>query len=84
MSRGDSWIFRRACGCAFGLVDVNARADTLSKAWKAMYPTVRERDAALDRGVTVTREAWEDYNAAGVYGQLGGKTPCPHNAEVAS
>lgn len=81
MSCGDSWIFRAACGCAFGLVDVNKRADTLSKAWRAMYPTVGERDAALDRGVTVTRQAWEDYRHT-VYAELGGTHHC-QNAEVA-
>jgi hypothetical protein len=79
MSRGDSFIFRNPCGCAFGLQDVTAQVDTPSKAWKAMF-TAKERDAAVDRGVTVTREPWEDYRHT-VYAQLTG--PCPHAAVTA-
>lgn len=85
MSRGDSWIFRHACGCAFGLVDVNRFAPNEDKVWSAIYDTAAEQRDAVRRGVTVTREAWEDYSAAGVYEQLSGRWVCPHkSAEVAS
>lgn len=84
MSRGSSWIFRRGCGCAFGLSDLRHGVMTEDAAWRSMYPTAAERKAAKDRGVIVSLEAREDYSAAGVYDQLSGKTPCPHrNAEVA-
>ena len=81
MSRGDSWIFRHACGCAFGLVDVTSRADTASRAWREMFETVRKRDAALDRGVTATREPWDQYRHT-VYDQLRGG--CPHGTTASA
>lgn len=75
MSRGRSWIFRYKCGCAFGLVDEGTRSDTPSKAWKSMFPTVRERDKYLDMGVTADLQPWEEYQAT-VYDQL--RDGCPH------
>lgn len=84
MSRGDSWIFREACGCAFGLSDVRRGVTTEDQAWDSMDYTPAELRAAVRRGVYVTREAWEDYSRAGVYEQLAGKWQCPHKtAEVA-
>lgn len=77
MSRSDSWIFRDACGCAFGLSDITSVRDTSeASAWRRMYDTAAERREAKARGVTATREAWEDYSAAGVYDQLAGKHVC--------
>lgn len=84
MSRGDSFIFREACGCAFGLTDVRGRVQDEAAAWRSMDYTAAEKRAAIARGVTVTREAWEDYSRAGVYEQLSGTWKCPHRAEVAS
>lgn len=75
MSRGSSWIFRHRCGCAFGLVDFGTRSDTPSKAWKSMFPTVKERDRHLDAGTTATLEPWEQYQGT-VYDQL--RDRCPH------
>lgn len=84
MSRGDSWIFREACGCAFALSDVRRGVTTEDQAWNSIYDTAAEQRDAARRGVTVTREAWEDYSRAGVYDQLSGKWVCPHkNAAVA-
>jgi hypothetical protein len=84
MSRGSSWIFRHACGCAFGLSDLRRGVMTEDAAWRSMYPTAAERKTAKASGVTVTLETWEDYSAAGVYDQLSGKWTCPHRgAEVA-
>lgn len=40
-----------------------------------MYDTAKERKAARERGVYVTREAWEDYRHT-VYDQL--RAGCPH------
>ncbi|GAA2346640.1 hypothetical protein [Dactylosporangium salmoneum] len=84
MSRGDSFIFRERCGCAFGLTDVRRGVTTEDQAWRSMEYTAAEKRAAIARGVTVTREAWDDYSRAGVYDQLSGKAPCPHRTEVAS
>lgn len=84
MSRGESFIFRDACGCAFGLVDVRPRAATEDAAWKAMFDTATEREEAKARGVHSTREAWENYRHT-VYEQLSPKWRCPHRtAEVTS
>lgn len=83
MSRGDSFIFRYACGCAFGLSDVRPRAETEEAAWRAMYDTAAERKAAKAAGVTATREAWEDYSRADVYEQLSGDWKCPHKVVTA-
>ncbi len=83
MSWDSSWIFRQACGCAYGLSDLRAGVTTEAQAWQSMYDTAAERKAALARGVTVTLEEREDYSRAGVYEQLSGKTPCLHGAEVA-
>lgn len=74
MSRGDSWIFRAACGCAFGLADIPAY-DTEDKVWQAMYDSARERREAVAAGVHVTREAWEDYQHT-VYDELRGLHRC--------
>ncbi len=84
-SRGDSWIFRHPCGCAFGLSDITSVRDTSeASAWRRMYDTAAERREAQARGVTATREAWEDYRHA-VYEQLSGSWVCPHKtAEVTS
>lgn len=75
MSRGDSYIFRAACGCAFGLTDVRPGVTTEEQAWKSMYPTARERKDAAARGVHATREAWETYRHT-VYDQLRGTHHC--------
>lgn len=80
MSRGDSFIFREKCGCAFGLTDARPGVQTEAAAWRSMYDTVHEMSAAIARGVYVTRQAWEDYSAAGVYDQLSPKWVCPHTA----
>lgn len=76
MNRADCWIFRRACGCAFGLADADRRHPTLSAAWRAMYPRVRERDTAMDAGVTVERVPFAQMGP--VYDQLKGDYVCPH------
>ncbi len=81
-SRGESFIFRDECGCAFGLADVRPYVATEDAAWKAMFDTAAERKAAKARGVYVTREAWENYRHT-VYDQLSPKWQCPH-AAVAS
>jgi hypothetical protein len=77
MSRGESYIFRHACGCAFGLADVVHEVTSDEQAWTHMYDTAAERDHARSLGVYVTREAWEDYRHT-VYDQL--RTTCAHQA----
>ncbi len=83
MSRGDSFIFRNPCGCAFGLADVGWGSTTEADAWAAMYDTAAERREAKERGVFVTRQAWEDYRHT-VYDQLSPSWRCPHVPAVAS
>lgn len=56
------WIFRDPCGCPFGVLDVTA-AGTRSKAWREFYDTAKERNAAVDRGVTVDEVDHDTYVA---------------------
>jgi hypothetical protein len=77
------WIFRRGCGCAFGLLEGSCAAIEYD-AWKHFYERVREIRAAQARGVTVERMSHERY-VAEVYPQLRGDVPCRHaSADVPS
>lgn len=71
MSRGESFIFRAACGCAFGLAD----SPNEDAAWRAMYDTARDQREAAAAGVHVTRERWDDYRHT-VYDELRGQHRC--------
>lgn len=71
------WIFREACGCAFGVLDVSA-ADTRSKAWREFYETAKLRNAAIDRGVAVDGPVDHDMYVAQYMPMIRGDVVCPH------
>jgi hypothetical protein len=73
------WVMRTACGCPRGVVNAEV-APTQSAAWKEFFPRVRERDAAMDEGITFEHIGWDDYRA-NVSPLMTAK--CPH-AEVTS
>ena len=75
MSRGKSFIFRAACGCAFGLADIGWGIGSEGDAWNMIYDTAEERREAKAAGVHVTREAWEQYRHT-VYDELRGQHRC--------
>lgn len=62
MSGRMEWVFRDGCGCPFGVLS-GTEASTISGAWKQFYETARERDAAMDRGVTAELMPFEQYEA---------------------
>lgn len=70
------FVFRSRCGCPFGVVE-GSYAGSPSRAFKMMYETQRERDAAIDRGVTVEHMSHERYTAE-VYPQMLSGYRCPH------
>lgn len=70
------WIFRNPCGCPFGVLDVEV-ADTRSKAWRVFYSAARERNSAVDRGVTVN-DIDHDAYVADVMPMMFGSYVCPH------
>lgn len=71
------WIFHDPCGCPFGLTEYRPRVDSPSKAWKDMYDRQRERDAAVDRGVTVELVDHDRY-VREVYPLMRSSYQCPH------
>jgi hypothetical protein len=83
------WVFRHPGGCFFGVLEATRwptrggpRTLTRSEAWKAFYDTARERDAAMDRGVSVEHMSHERY-VAEVYPQMRGDYRCPHTTTTA-
>lgn len=75
----DVWVMRSACGCPRGVADVS-HTPTQSAAWKEFFPRVRERDAAMDEGVTFERITWDEYRATISPAMT---KPCPHKAVAA-
>jgi hypothetical protein len=80
------WIFFLRCGCPSGLVEAvrfplrgNGRVMTRSEAWKNYYFTARERDAAMDAGVTAELMDHEQYERE-VYPKMFPSYRCPHAA----
>jgi hypothetical protein len=81
VTRRRDWVFRHACGCPFGVLVAErggaGRVLTRSEAWKDFYATARERDEAMDRGVTAELMDHERYSAE-VYPQMRSEYRCPH------
>ena len=76
MSERTEWVFRHACGCPFGVLSGHV-APTISKAWKEFYFTARERNGAMDRGVTVEHMPHGRY-VTEVSPKLRNDYQCPH------
>jgi hypothetical protein len=71
------WVFRDPCGCAFGVLDFGPHAGTRSKAWRDFYDTAKERNAAVDRGVTCDEVTHEVY-VADFHPMMRTDWTCPH------
>ncbi len=49
------WVFFDPCGCPFGVLEARRGRGTYytrSEAWREFFDTAKERNAAMDRGVT--------------------------------
>ncbi len=57
------WVFRNPCGCPIGVLDIDRDTDTRSKAWREFFETAKERNAAMDRGVTSDEMSHAEYVA---------------------
>lgn len=77
MSERTHWIFKDPCGCAFGVLDTSA-ADTRSKAWREFYEVAKDRNAAVDRGVTIAGPVGHDVYVAEFMPMLRSDWACPH------
>jgi hypothetical protein len=80
MSERTQWVFRHPCGCPFGVLEGRV-APSLSRAWKEFYETTRERDRAMDRGVTVEHMSHDRY-VVEVSQKLSLSYACPHDVAV--
>jgi hypothetical protein len=76
VSDNTDWVFRHACGCPFGVVTGRV-APTRSKAWKQLFWTAKERDEAMDSGVTAEHMTHDQY-VADVSPKLSWDYRCPH------
>jgi hypothetical protein len=70
------WVFKNPCGCPVGVLDVS-EAGTRSKAWREFYGGAKDRNAAVDRGVTVDQIDHDTY-VADVMPMLYSSYTCPH------
>lgn len=58
---GDMWVFLYPCGCAFGVANVSDRYPTAARAWRALYDTRDEAEAARADGVMLIRVTHDEY-----------------------
>lgn len=54
------WVFLDPCGCAFGVLEAGSN-ESRSKAFRDFYDVAKERNAAVDRGVTAVLVDHEQY-----------------------
>lgn len=73
------WVFRNPCGCPIGVLDVDRDADTRSKAWREFYATAKERNAAMDRGVSSDEMSHAEY-VTDVMPMMLSSYTCTHSA----
>ncbi len=72
------WVFLNPCGCATGVLEAGSN-ESRSKAFRDMYETAAERNAAVDRGVTAVLVDHEQY-VREFSPQMYGSWQCPHGA----
>jgi hypothetical protein len=79
MTARKQWVFFERCGCPFGVLEAAAAGRTLtrSEAWRGFYDTARERNAAMDRGVT-SELVDHDVYVRTLYPQMLSAYVCPH------
>lgn len=56
------WVFLDPCGCPVGVLEAGNN-ESRSKAFRDFYETAKERNAAVDRGVTAELVDHEKYVA---------------------
>lgn len=72
------WVFLDPCGCSFGVSEAGSN-ESRSKAFRDFYETAKERNAAVDRGVTAVLVDHEQY-VREFQPHLFGTWRCPHGA----
>jgi len=76
MSARRQWVFLDPCGCAIGVSEAGSN-ESRSKAFRDHYDTARERNAAIDRGVTAELVDHDRY-VAEFMPQMYSSWVCPH------
>lgn len=76
MAERMDWVFSHPCGCPFGVMVMPA-GSTRSRAWREFFDSAKERDEAMDRGVTAVEMSHAAY-VAEVSPKLAAKYRCPH------